>query len=51
VSAEDLIEEITPAISELSLDERVRFFRALEAGWCRHCGRPTQAICHCNNDE
>lgn len=40
------------AVGRLTGAERVRFFDAFTAEWCRSCGMRTGgAVCHCENDE
>jgi len=39
------------ALDEISDEQRHGIFFRLMQGYCKDCGRPTEWICHCENDE
>ena len=48
----DLVGLVQSHLTALDDEERLEFFRQLEAGYCRDCGRNTGGqTCYCTNDE
>lgn len=49
---EEEVELVRSYLVNLTDEQRVKFFEAIERGFCRACGRARgDRICHCENDE
>lgn len=50
-ATELMMASLLDAQENMTDESRVAFWQFLQRGYCPECGRKTDTICHCRNDE
>lgn len=48
-TAEELVQQLRLAMENMTAEQRKAVFDAIQAGWCKSCGR--ESPCRCWDDE